>query len=198
MRARLLCPVGARFSALTVVGEAPPSTVPGDRRRSTRQWRVRCACGAALVVGANALRHGEVRHCGCRARAPGGRPLSAEERADLRHRAVRAGSVRALSRSTGVARATLDRALAGGLVQRAVVARLFGPAAVPAPEAPPAARRAAASLCPGCAGALAHDGPLVYCRDRAGCGWLHLTTQRDRDPRRDADEPDADGEEAAS
>ena len=52
-------------------------------------------------------------------------------------------------------------------------------------------------LCPVCDGTLAHDDALVYCRNRATarCDWMLLLTQRERDPRRDADEPDDDSDD---
>ena len=61
MRSRAIDISGQKFGRLTVVSKAPR----GARKNRRAVWNCLCDCGGEAVVGADALRSGHARSCGC-------------------------------------------------------------------------------------------------------------------------------------
>lgn len=60
--------IGDKFGQgrLEVIAEAPPRVQPSGQH--ARRWKVRCACGSAVVVRDAHLKTGHTTSCGCRCR----------------------------------------------------------------------------------------------------------------------------------
>lgn len=61
MRGKRYNLVGCKFGRLNVVSRAPR----GERKNRRAMWNCVCDCGAKVVVGADALKSGHTKSCGC-------------------------------------------------------------------------------------------------------------------------------------